>query len=475
MFLRKSIKPNQTKMAAAGSCMDSIPEPYYSIIERQLSLTAEDDISDYDLLVWCKSNELLKVVDEEIIDIIIPDKTAQTHYDVKSIKITDVKVHPPKKSKHMSDDQIYSEHPDIQSKIPRGIAFIVIEKGDMVYVEKIIQGLRKFTGLEAGDDDDVIDTMKESQTSQEFQTFGKVQYGISDDDDVVTIHKAEKANGENGHFGVIECPSCIAEIPEIPKYFFVGGSKAVHCVIRDIDDIDHEIYKKQRFTFASIIMKTCMEAITDVDQFCQFMSDHHLTLTIELLNPDTQHIVLLTNKKPIAKALTFLSIKNISQIQLGLNPIGSQYIARFFGFDPVEIEEIDIKNLDTALSESRFGADSEGYVFYGINSDGNVIHMYKRKTNWYVSLRAIRQRGIAFLIGMHKSLKTKSEIIKNGKKKVLCRIDEIQKWLKMSEEEVELYKNIGIRFIEYIAHKEYTKEEIRNKFPFILMEMALST
>lgn len=450
-------------------CIKDIPEPFHSVISNQLGMIDQKMIPDHtdsELLEWCSGNPLLKIVYENITNVLIPDVSIQKQYGIVSIKIADVKVQPPRKERHLSDDKIYSENPDIQSNVPRGLSFIIIENTETVYIKKIIQGLRKFTGLEAGDDDDVN---PESVS-------GKIQYSIGDESQVVSYHMSEKANGENGHFGVIQTPELLLNIPNIPDHLFVGGSKCVHCVIRNIDDMDHEIYQKQRFTFASIIMRSCMKSILasgNIEYFCGFMSKYMLTLTIELLNPNTQHIVLLVNKEPVAKALTFLSIKNVEGLELGLNPISSQYITSFFGFDPVVIQDIPLSDLSNALTTSRYGTESEGYVFYGIDAHGNVVHMYKRKTNWYVCLRAIRQRVIAFLISMEKSTKSKSEIIENGKKRVIGRIDEIQEWLMMSDEEIIIYKDIGCKFIEYVAiHKDgFTRDVIRNKFPLIMRDV----
>lgn len=75
----------------------------------------------------------------------------------------------------------------------------------------------------------------------------------------------------------------------------------------------------------------------------------------------------------------------------------------------------------------RREAGYEGKVLYFLDSDENVIGLIKKKTAWYIILRAIREKACYFT--SKKVRLSKSEM----DEKVIRRISELQGWLGFSD------------------------------------------
>jgi hypothetical protein len=72
--------------------------------------------------------------------------------------------------------------------------------------------------------------------------------------------------------------------------------------------------------------------------------------------------------------------------------------------------------------------DYEGKVLYFLDSNENVFGVLKKKTAWYIILRALREKACSFCSPKN------SHSAEDIKKKVTKRIAEIQDWLGYSDE-----------------------------------------
>jgi len=69
----------------------------------------------------------------------------------------------------------------------------------------------------------------------------------------------------------------------------------------------------------------------------------------------------------------------------------------------------------------------EGKVLYFMDSDENIFGLIKKKTAWYIILRALREKACSF--SSQKASFSKAEM----EKKVTKRLCEIQVWLGFSD------------------------------------------
>ena len=66
--------------------------------------------------------------------------------------------------------------------------------------------------------------------------------------------------------------------------------------------------------------------------------------------------------------------------------------ARHFGLDTANFEVIEVRDVEKRMARVREGRDYEGEVLYFMDSDNNTVGLLKKKTTWYIILRAIREK-----------------------------------------------------------------------------------
>ena len=395
------------------------------------------ELTSAELLDWCLQHELLRVVSSDITTLMLPGQAAGQG---ASVWLHDVKVSPPRRVRGkavrgpLTDDAVYAEHADIRERVPRGLAFLHVcpaaelvpkvgKEGQHVGVQApatagevtlLVRGLRKFTGKEDGDDDDTLPEAGQagSQASEEWR-----RYFTADPDSATHVANMEKANGESGHLGVVRAPASLLAAAEAcgaacPPLLIVGGSKSVHAVLREPRDLQHEVYTAPRYDYARPILGTCLDilhAAGDKRQvFMDFMSTLHLTMCVEFLNPDTQHVERFDFTHPQVQTLTFVSGRATQppSLALGLHPIVAVCTAKHFGFDSVASSLRPISELPAVLHDTRHEYGKEGSVLYYIDAGGSVISLVKRKSVWYILQRAVREkvRGMGSkLLGLHEA------------------------------------------------------------------------
>ena len=66
--------------------------------------------------------------------------------------------------------------------------------------------------------------------------------------------------------------------------------------------------------------------------------------------------------------------------------------ARYFGLDTANFEMIEVSDVEKRMARVREGRDYEGEVLYFMDSNNNTLGLLKKKTTWYIILRAIREK-----------------------------------------------------------------------------------
>ena len=120
------------------------------------------------------------------------------------------------------------------------------------------------------------------------------------------------------------------------------------------------------------------------------------------------------------------------------------------------------------------GYGYEGEVLYYLDSKGQVIGLLKRKTAWYVILRAIREKASSALAAFKKdpSMPASTQAQKAQK-----RLQEIKEWLGFSSEYLEQWIKLSDGFMTWI-HTKFHKSEIDQKrgvFPSIWKQYLSET
>lgn len=109
-----------------------------------------------------------------------------------------------------------------------------------------------------------------------------------------------------------------------------------------------------------------------------------------------------------------------------------------------------------------------GSVLYFINERDQVIGLLKKKTIWYVILRAIREK-VRFMISQWE--KTHKLDQADTIRKTCGRLNAIQRWLGFSNEILERWKNLANDFIDWLAEevkrKKITRTDISDRYPIL--------
>jgi hypothetical protein len=442
-------------------------------------------ISDEELLRWCLGHEHLRVISADVTGLFCggsPDSASELARrfragDIQGVEpvvfIHDVKVSPSRAKGSgykgfaaMTDDRVYADHALVRERIPRGLAFLQVcqasdlnetfqmedgKGGERVQVSRgwspaagvgeiscLIRGLRKFTGRDHGDDDDTLPTPgqgAEAAKEEEWRRFFTA-------DPAATTHVAamEKANGESGHFTVINTPSSLKAAigSSAPDHMYVGGSKTVHIVARTHADLQHPVYASSRYAFARGIIASCIDTVEHSplvvqQQFAHFMADLRITMCVEYLNPATQHVERFDFSHPVPQALTFVSSRpsQPAGLTLGMHPIVAAKVATYFGFDVVAHSLHPMSEHAQVLQRTRYLYGKEGYVLYYIDAAGAVIGLVKRKSVWYIIQRAVREKARSLarrLTNLYEAQRLLASTISTGtSKEVLARAAALQK------------------------------------------------
>ncbi len=143
-----------------------------------------------------------------------------------------------------------------------------------------------------------------------------------------------------------------------------------------------------------------------------------------------------------------------------MNPKTALDFATYLGLKSVDCEVIEASEAEARMEKVRLETGYEGEVLYFVDNRDNVIGLLKKKTAWYVVLRAIREKACNALADLKKE---KGAYSHSAKAKKLCnRLGQIQTWLGFSEAYLLRWQALGSRFLAW-AEKEADSNKLPNE------------
>ena len=453
----------------------NLAEKYYKIANNNNNNNNNNTSITIDKLteIIISNKDFIKVNHYQIPEGILPSNKIGYIDDINVIitPATQKKIKKQKNIKLLTDDYVYKNYPIIQKNIPRGLTICKIlnnnnnnnnddnndemaEKEKEEFHDICIYANKKFTGINDHDDDD---NDNENENEEEEM---KNKYFIQDvKNNVEKIIFMEKINGDAFHF------SCRYLFDQF--YWFVG-SKRNHIMISKEKDID--LYTDERHTQAKKFAKSFMKMLNEIpkDQINILASLLHytkVTAVCEVLQPCYQHIVYIDGDFNKIIFLAFSSTFNNDNSLAAFPPHIACNVMELLDITPANYKIIE-KEKEKEIEKIRSKEDSEGMVLYYLNKNNETIGLLKLKTCWYILLRALREK-LSYYFG------NKNKIVQiNIKNKIEERYNEIQKWLLLSNQQLEDWKNVAIQFTDWmILQKKYKQaEDIKSKFPIYWKE-----
>ncbi|OWA50535.1 hypothetical protein BV898_15048 [Hypsibius exemplaris] len=352
--------------------------------------------------------------------------------------LTDVKV-----SSKGPDDKVYDKSEDFRQCVARGNCILEMKnkKTGEYSADCVIFALKKFTGGLGDDDDrDIGDGFKWQKYFTKPITHAE------------RVICTKKMNGEAAHFAVRWFGN---------DFYIIAGSKNVHLVFRTQEDIDK--YSESRFLVARDVASTCLrffEAM-DVGLRCSLFSFFHhtkYTAVLEILLPHYQHVEDLSYLP--APELYFISWSKTDfsegyKEEICISPDFGQKIAQRFQLKVTGYDAVLHADLADQLLKIRRGHGYEGEVLYFVDKNGDVIGLLKKKTIWYIIIRALREKAKNAASEFKVTKKSPSgqgkfeltKAVTSMKKRLL----EIQQWMGMDDEAKDAWEKLSIGFLQWLA------------------------
>ena len=316
-------------------------------------------------LNWCCSNPDVQHVEADVPPAII-----------RGAALVDVKVGVGSGRRRQRDDVIYNENEDIRRRVARGNCVLRLS-GQRPLL--LIHALKKFTGGMGDEDDD--------SAGRDDSTW--CRYFLRSVEDTTRVVLTQKANGEAAHLSARYVDGA---------FLVCVGSKNVHMVLRRESDI--ALYDGQRYRVAQAVAKAVWRLLAALDDrrrelLLSFLHHTRFTAVMELLQPDRQSVEDLSYLKEaelrfIAWAPTFSwEFESLC----GCSPELGFQLAKTLGLETVDHSVVKgdvMDRLPQLMQEIREGCGYEGKVIYFVEDSGNVVGLLKKKTAWYVLLRALR-------------------------------------------------------------------------------------
>lgn len=257
------------------------------------------------------------------------------------------------------DTKIYAENYNIWRDIPRGLSKIIVSSASD-QKEWILAGMHKFE-------------------------YEPMQLGRLSGDIESEIYMT-KENGECCHISGFWFSSI---------FVWVLGSKNVHIAVTNVEDLDAEFFKEERYSYCLKIARLFFHIISniaDTNQLMKFLNNGH-TLCGEACFSDSQHIVDYHGENKII----FFSATRGTSIEHGLTAISPDEMLGIFhswGLNTPWYRKVnmgDEKDRIQLRNDVYNRENSEGSVVYAINSKNQVIFVYKFKNIYYIVERAVRE------------------------------------------------------------------------------------
>ncbi|KAI9356186.1 hypothetical protein DFJ73DRAFT_823287 [Zopfochytrium polystomum] len=251
------------------------------------------------------------------------------------------------------------------------------------------------------------------------------RFFVRDPETATSVAITAKANGAAGHLSVLEIG-----LPNLPRVW-IGGSKNVHLVVRSKADLS--LYQEPgRFNVAVKVVEAALDAIEAAaagpDAIAEALWTRHATACFELLDPADAHVEDLSFMQ--APELHMYSLVCFEKGVVGVVPDDDstaapqtdgyiceppvETLALFarLGLKTVSLETrpleppaaraaagralADDQRLADVCAEIRAAHGVEGSVLYFLDAAGDVVGMLKKKSVWYIVVRAVREKLKAY-------------------------------------------------------------------------------
>lgn len=275
--------------------------------------------------------------------------------------------------------------------------------------------------------------------------------------------------------------SCLA-LPNQNQLVLVAGSKNVHLCFRTHSDIN-AYGKDTTYAYAApfchVILDT-LEAIPDRGaNLMNFLALTRYTAVFEILNYQHQHIVNLEylKDKPNRSELKFITFSHVpddfdaSVTNLcALPPDNAIEIGRALNLPTTDYEIIENRSeaLNEHLISIKYRHECEGSVLYFLNGNDEVIGLLKKKSIWYVILRAIREKARPMLSNWEKKHQME---LNDTIQRISKRLNAIQKWLGFSDVILDRWKTLAIEYLTWLSEgakkRTILRDDISNNYPIL--------
>ena len=312
----------------------------------------------------------------------------------------------------------------------------------------------------------------------------------------VIVISTSKENGSAGHLSAI----CIDG-----EYVLIGGSKNSHLIVSlEHGEEDINLYPSSPWKVAKLTMKAIFRLFNQIGKentmkFIKFIADWHLTAIFETLDPEDQHIELLTNEEPEVRFITFTAAwKGDSSVnnnnQLCMYPLYAVNVAKSYGIPTIKCEVVQLpkdeserKNVFAEFESSvRLDFGNEGRVLYFATDDKEVIGLLKKKTVWYIMLRALREKYKLYQVFVNQKQngkKTRYPTLEAQKNNIdgliKKRFKEIQSWLGFSNDCLNEWTTLGLNGSDWVYNKIKSNssfaDKLKNTFPVIWNQFLTET
>jgi len=410
-------------------------------------------------LAWARTKKDLKIVTVDVPGGILPMGTTGRLHDVKVF------------TRHGPDDVVYDTQQDIREKVARGNCFLEVDgdHGESTVI-CVVHALKKFTGG-LGDDDDRpsgSDFLWQRYFTQPFDTAEAV---------VCTV----KQNGEAAHLSACRIGT---------ELYICAGSKNVHVLFRSPEDLELYPLHEPRYQFAKEIARCLLEMLDSLSGFgriylLEFLCSTRCTAVFELLSSHHQHVEDLSEfTTPRLKFIAWTSCL----VKSGdspthfcfLPPDSGIELAKIFELDTTDCNVISVGSLDEHMTDIRSRHGVEGEVLFFLGEDRSTIGLLKKKSMWYIVVRAIRQKVSTACMSYSKH--ADSFVRGAHARQIDQRLNEIQQWLQLDNESTRAWKHLADKFLTFCIKKlcenALSASDFTAHFPvhwkFFLLEMGQS-
>jgi len=440
----------------SGPALKWLRENIFRVVNDSSATTESLHAEAANWLEWARSKKDLKIVTVDVPDGILPTGVTGRLHDVKVF------------TRHGPDDALYDCQQDLREKVARGNCFLeVCKRGGDSTVICVIHAMKKFTGG-LGDDDD--------RTSE--SDFIWQRYFSQPFDTAEAIVCTKKQNGEAAHLAACRIGT---------EVYICAGSKNVHLVFRSSEDLDKYPLHEQRYQFAKEVSRCILEVLdrlSEGDRTCllEFLCDTRTTAVFELLSPHHQHVEDLSEL--LAAELKFIAwtscrLESADSLTFCcLPPDSGIELAKMFELNTVDYSIISLGSLDEHLADIRSRYGVEGEVLFFLDNRRKTIGMLKKKSIWYIIVRAIRQKVQAACMSYSKN--SEAFVRSTHVHKIEQRLKEIQQWLQLDDKTMSAWKHLAEKFlafgVEQLQAKTFSVSEFTAYFPVhwknFLLEMG---